>query len=1124
MRGTVMDQNKARVPGASVDLLNKDTGVHTLLKSNGEGVFDSPSLVPGTYSVTVSREGFKTFTEEGILLIPGMITVNATLQVGAASQTVTVQASSYAELQVDSAEVRLDIDEVLAKELPNVGGGENSYLQVIPGVMPSGNTDMGGQIQGVGRRSGDLTAVDGEMGGFMQSTLNGGTRSNPSGGGMGGWSVVPVDSVDTFNFVLANFGAQYGNGLSQFNVTTKSGTNQWHGTAYEFVQNDFFNARNYFNYNPPWVAPFKWNNFGGTLGGPVKKNKMFFFFSFQRNPTKSFDQGYYSFPVASMRNGDFSQVPALDGSGQPTGLALPVYDPNSLTQDPTTGVYTRTQLPGNKMNSGQISSISAAIVALLPEPNFLNKNQPGQSPQACAATEGLLPQGCFINNYYSFGNAHPLNWTTYLGKVDYDITSSNRLSSSLMVTKNFEDASAYPVAPVSGNSTQGGAYVGQLSDYWTISSSMVNEARVSLNRMDMGIISPDENKGYAQKLGGGIPGDLSTMFPGFWANGGQTFSMGTNGTLAAKWVTTTGVGSDILTWTKGRHVIKAGGEWDLWNDNEYWNSNSTFGFSGLATQNPSAFDGNLPYTQGFGYADFLFGDVQSWGDGWGDTLGKRDHSVQLFVNDDYKIGKNLTIIAGLRWLYQPSWHEAKNRYTNFSPTTVNPGDPADGALGAAVYGNSTAPDTQWALFAPRFGFAYSPASKWVLRGGWGIYYTQKLEGSAGGSFGDPTSSVSNVNAGSYSTDNVHPAFNWNNGVPGYFQATAADLTPDHFNWGGIIYAPKRQPLYYMEEWQVSVQHDLWRGFLLDVGYVANRGLHLPFFRDFNQVPQSQLWHYDPTTGTDMNQYRPYPQYTNITMLAADGISMYNSLQATVKKRFSQGLTLTAAFTQSKNHDSHSSYGGSDLNDPYQNAHDIHAAYALSVMDVPYMLNGGAVYDLPLGKGKLFLNHGGLVDAIAGGWQLSGIWVLHAGIDFSPTTTNVSGSLAGSEFPNRVGDPMKAGPVSGNPGCQAPDKIHTLANWYNPCAFVTPAIGHWGGNERNSLRGPAWRSVDMSVGKSFAIPVLGEATKFQIRMDATDAFNHPNFGVPDSYIPDSTAGLITSAQSSRSVQLGARLQF
>jgi hypothetical protein len=936
--------------------------------------------------------------------------------------------------------------------------------------------------------------------------------------------------------VTANFGAEYGNGLSIFNATTKSGTNVWHGSLFEMVQNDFFNAHNWFAHDQP-LAPVRWNNYGGTLGGPIKKDKAFFFFTFQKNPIRNHQRNGYTVPVPSMLKGDFSQIPAkVDSVGNPVGTAsLPVFDPGSLvaTVDPATGgtTYTRTQLPGNKMTADQVSSVAKAILAQVPAPNYLNGDvQRGQNPQACAATEGLLPNYCLINNYFS-NTSYTETWTTYLGKVDYDITKQNRLDSSFMLTTDNSASHNNPLAPQAGTVNTDKEYTGQISDFWTLTPHLVNEFRAALDRRPTSYLTPDIGQAWMQKLG--VQGDLSNAFPTLQINssiGGFSGPGNVSGSSADIYNSqNTYVISDIATWVRGKHIFKIGGEFDLFSYVAAYNGSETFNFPGYSTENPALYtaDPTNPATAGLGYADFLFGQVHAWGAPYGPSYQARTHSLQLFVQDDFKVRPNLTLNLGLRWQVEPAWGETQGRVSSFEPGVVNP---ATGTPGAYVFGRSVLADTLWDLFSPRFGFAYSPRSKWAIRGGYGIYRVQKGNNSAGAIYN--VGYARNSVAAGASYDMIHSAFDWDGGVPGYKGTTAADRTLTYQNGGYAPWVLKHTPLGYLQQWQVSVQHELPGGFLLDVAYVANRGVHLNAPRNFNEVPLNQLYRYTGP-GVDMHPYLPWPIYpSGVVTDPHDAVSMYNSLQVSVKKQMGQGLSLIANYTQAKARDDWNSNGNSASGNgtPVQNPLNLKAAYSISNTDVPYFINGGAVYQLPFGKGKQFLNHGRLLDEVAGGWQVSAIWNVHGGLDFTPVNTvaNTSGELGSPQLPIRVGNPWKAGQVAANPGCTAPAAVRTLTNYFNGCAYVVPPYGHLGqDNLRNSLRGPAWRTADMSVAKNFALfSVREQPVTFQLRMDAQDAFNHPNFGQPYAGTGTNVSftGVIQNAQTARNLQLSGKVTF
>jgi len=1135
IRGTVVDQSNARIADVEVSLTNALTGVTTNLKANSDGVYDAVSLVPGTYSITFKKEGFKTFKQDDVLVRAELVTLNASLGVGSVENTIEVTATP-SEIQTESAVQITDLSTTVVQELPNVGRNENAYQLLVPGIQPTGlalsNNNAGGNMAATNNNI--YPAVAGKEGGEILWTLDGAMRTLPLS--QYPWiGNPPVDDIQSLSFLTNNFGAEYGNGMSVFAAITKSGGNKWHGTAYEYIQNDFFNAIG--QPNTTKVPPFRWNMYGGTVGGPIVKNKAFFFFSFQNNPSKTFTPLAFTFPTAAMRAGDFSQYPALDINGNPTGLAQTVYDPNSLVGT------TRTPLPGNQVTT--INPVSAKVQQFFPLPNYLTPfmQSSGQNPTACSQVGVVLPPACFRNNYY-FTFKTPTSLKFYNARVDYDLAANNRLDASLQIAKQGQPLPSQGGGPyifglLEQNYIQ---YTGQISDYWTINSHLVNEFRYAVNRFDGYFQGSDNNKGYMAKLG--IANDLSTMFPGVATTGAFGFGFNTGWPeFDAHRVEESFVPSDILTWVAGKHILKIGGEFDRYQGNGAWNNPENFIFSGITTSDPSAIAaanqaGTDPSAfQGVPYADFLFGNVGEWFGAVVPTTGAREWNTQLFVQDDYKIAKNLTFNLGLRYEIASGWSEAKGKISNFDPNVVDPNAPnaatgaplPPGTLGGIVYGNAAVAATQYDLFAPRVGFAWSPKNNWVVRGGYGIYYTMD----AGNTYGQ----ANNYGVGwgssgfAITPDNINAAFNWASGFPGYFPAAR---TPDAQNFGAPTYVPHNQPLGYAEQWQGGIQHQTVAGILIDLAYVGTRGVHLPFFRDFDQVPERLLPQAvaASSSGSNVQQFRPYPQYTFIGGTLQDGFSMYNALQVSLRRQFRTGLSLVANYSQSKMHDTGTTTanGGAFSVDLYQNAHNVRANYATSAQDTPYVINGGLVYPLPVGKGKSFLNRGGVLDYVAGGWQVSSTWSLTSGIAFSPTMINgssgpvSSGAQSGAWYPNQVGNPYKGGPVAGNPGCAAPATVHNMTNWFNPCAYAQPTPGTFGQDLRGSLRGPSQRNLDLSLAKIFKISPLGEAGQFELRWEVMDALNYHGLGIPSGTIGSGTAAQIFGFNTARSMQLGARLSF
>lgn len=1080
IQGSVTDPSGASVAGAQVVITNTLTGVSTNVVTNDSGVYDANALVPGTYSITVAKNGFKTFLQNGVLLRAEAISVNAALEVGSATQQVTVTAMPTL-LQTQSAESRVDLSEELLTQLPNVGMSELGYTALIPGVQPTG--------QGYGANGlvdNAWISVNGTPGATQNFTMDGATRLI---GGIGQGlthATVPPEAIAQINYLSGNVGAEYGNGFAQFNVTTKSGTNQWHGSAFEYVQNNIFQARNYFSQPGVAVTPFHWNMYGGTIGGPIKKNKAFFFFSYQYNPTNAQYPGYFSLPTQAERNGDFSGVPTT------------VYDPSSLTM--VGGVPTRTPLPGNKMDPSKIDSVAKAAQSYIPLPNYPYANQ-----ASCSTASGILPSQCFFQNDYYVGSVTN-NTRWFNGRVDYDFSTTNRLDMSVMRTGINNPSTLNPGAPLNADNNYDVAdYVGQISDFWTIRPNLVNEARFTLNREDIHAYSADFGKGYSAKIG--LQGSLSPFFPGLSWGGYTAGSFNSGGERDTHLAANAFVPNDIVTWVKGKHVLKLGGEFDRFQGNFFWNSPDSFNFSGIDTRNPAD-----PTSKGLGYADFLFGGVSSWSTFVGPETGARSWDAQLFVQDDYKAKPNLTVNLGVRYEAVAGWSEVQGRIANFNPTLPNP---ATGTFGAMCYGPSTAgcptvPSTKKALFAPRLGFAWQPRanSDWSIRGGYGIYYEANAQQSfGGGSFGLGWA----ISGQKASTDNTNPVFQFSQGLaPTYYQyPTAAFRQPTSQNGNGVSYTPANEKFPFVQEWRLDVQRAV-GSFVLDVAYVGSHGNDLAYTRSINQVPEGLLYH-AATSGVNMQQYRPNPTFLSINTKLNDGLSLYNSLQLGLRKEFASGMSLIMNYTWSRTMDNGTNTSGQGVA-AIQNDYNLSANWARSDMDVPNLFTTGIVYPIPVGKGKAFLNQGGVLDAVVGGWQVSSLIQAHSGLPFTPLvgTANLSGALDGNWFPNRIGS-----------GKAANQSIH---QWFDPSAFTVPSAGTFGDSGRNILRGPAMRQVDLSLMKDFKLQFLGKGGLFELKADSTDLFNQPNFMAPNRAIGTSGAGQITRAMTSRNLQFGARLVF
>jgi hypothetical protein len=1065
IRGTITDSSGARVPDATVTITNTSTGVTTEVVSGSTGVYDAPSVEPGNYEVAVSKAGFKKFVRSGIVLHVEAITVDAVLEVGTFAQEVTVTAAAPL-VTTETSERRTTLTSVTVVELPNVGRSWYDLTGQLPGVNPGGSSgtvssgtaqDASGQGVGVNGAAGwqENWLVDGGVGTFPVS-------QNPD------LLQVPLEAISEINFSTSNFSAEYGNGVAVFNVITKSGTNKFHGSLFEFVQNDKFEARNFFAPSP---TPLRWNEYGGTVGGPIRRDKAFFFFSFQRNPTNSTAPTFYTFPTAAMKSGDFS------APGLPT-----VYDPASLVC--AGGVCTRTAFPNNSVPQNRIDPVAAKIQAYLPTPNL-----PG-----------------LFNNYY-FNSASPTTTTWYNGRVDYNISSRNRLTGTIMVVPQNSYTIA-PTCPMSCNADYIRETQGQITDVWTLSPGLVNEFRESAVREYGTWSSPDMGKGYPQKIG--LPNAPANSFPNITVDGVVPTSIG--GGLSALLGFATYTTSDTLTWIKGKHILKFGGEYNKFQDNQAWANvdSGDYDFSGIFTTNPAE-----GFSGGLGYADFLLGLPDSWGVSMSPETGLRSSNFQAFAQDDYKVTPHLTLNLGVRYIAQAGWTEVHDRIGNFDPTLMNPGTGTLGALCFAgqTFGGHHCPRAQqrtiWDIFDPRIGFAWSPKNAWSVRASYAI--NTMMWGA--NSFSSGWAPGWAIQGSLATTDMLTPVFNFAQGPPAgsIIYPTAAARTPDMLNGQGVTYMPYDTPATYTQQWHLDIQHQIRGSIVIDAGYVGTRGVHLLFGRDIDQVTAAAIGEYG-APGVDMQPYRPYPQYYGIGTNLYDGISNYHSFQFSARKEFSHGLSFIVNYTAAKTLDTTTTPGWCCSSDTWQNAYNPRADYGLALSDVPQLLNGSFVYELPAGSGKAFLNRGGVLNGVLGGWQLSSTFQLHPGLPFTPTigTANLDGSLAGAWFPNRLSKGTLANP--------------SINLWFDPNAFAQPDPYTFGNSGRDILRGPSWKNMNLSLAKNFRIRQLGDGGRLQVRVDAYDVFNHANFGMPNASLGTAGVGVISSALTNRNLQLGAKLSF
>lgn len=1040
IRGTVTDASGAVMPGTAVTILNTDTGITKELVTNHAGIYDAVSILPGKYRITFSKEGFDRLIRDGITLNVGAITVDAQLRVGATEQQVEVTGEAPL-LKTETAEQGTSLSAQTMTELPNVSRDWGNFTKLLPGALqPSSSQDSGAGI-----------SVNGNMPYYSNFLADGGASTLPHSANV---EVSIFESVAEVQIQTSSFSAQYGIGGAVFNQISKSGTNRFHGSAYEFTQNDFFNAREFFS---PTVPNLRYHNFGGAIGGPIIKNKLFFYFNVDKIIRNSTSFPINTFPTEAMKAGDFSN----------RSIFPQIYDP--VTKQP---------FPDNKIPANRIDPLAARIQQFFP-----NTTLPG------------------VANNYQAAQTQSSPFLRYFGRLDYNLSQANRLSLSVTQRDNpaFYPSATCPINCAIGNVE---SYNAQISDVWTVKPNVINEFRFAFVRAVSAWTPQTVGEGFPEQLG--LEYAKADIFPGVFIGGpvGElNFPPGDNAIYAQSSFQL----SDVLTMIRGKHILHFGGELLAARDNSTpWGNTqaANLTFSGVFTKS-APFDDQ----SGLGYADFLLGQVDSWDASNTPIVGMRQKTPQFFVQDDIKLLPNLTVNLGLRYEIRRGWNEIANRLGTFDPTITNPVTNTPGSVWfAGDNGRRTLQDTKH-VFLPRVGFSWSPSSQWAIRGGFGIYsYGWSMDVYADGAKGLGTNSSGSL----ASTDQLTPVFIASNPNPplNYVQASR---DPGSLNGQNINYYPFDTPVARSYQWSFSIQRQLPSQMVAEAAYVASHGSDLSFPANLNQVPVALLG------PGEAQERRPYPQYLDINGTLYNARSNYNSLQLSLQKRFTHGLNFTVNYTWSKFLSSQDSAGwGSRGGDQlYQNAYDPDANYGYSNMDVTHMFKGAVVYQLPVGRGRMLLNRGGVFDAILGGWQMSTMFILQSGTPFTPTmgTQNLTGALAGDWYPNLVGDPSLSNP--------------SVNQWFNTAAFAQPDAFTFGNAGRNILRGPSLKTADFSMGKNFMLPFLGEGGQVQLRFDATNIFNHPIFANPNASIGTPNAGIITSTRvgsSGRILQLGARLSF
>ena len=1128
--GAIVDAQNAAVAGASVVVTSVDTGITQTAKTNSLGVYTVTFLKPGPYKVDITATGFTSVSRTGVVLEVGQTaTLNFDLHVGGNVETVTVSDSTPL-LDISSDAIGGVVEPAQVENLPMLGRNSNALMVLEPGVISTRQTTENPVLESHYQ----FFSINGSRPDQSKFTLDGGNDTNLA---FNGPEYTPqVEEVQEYRVETSNFGAETGNSAGGIvNIATKTGTNQFHGSLFEYLRNDDFSANDFFSNRAGSPRPvLRYNQFGGTLGGPILRKRLFFFFAYEGLRQKTPDVVTTSVPTDLERTGDFSQL--TNGSGQP----ITIYNPWSTAPDPNNpGQYMRTPFPNNQIPSGLIDPVAANLTKFFPEPN-----QPG-SP------------GTDLNNFF-FSGSNQQSVNNFSGRGDYQLGPKT----TLMGRYSLENLSPWVVPATFGMSNIASpGYVTKPQHHpyalakiiQTFSPTFFGEFHFSWTRWfyaSQGLSNGFDptQLGFPSYLSANsITLGIPSVCPGEMSCLGNYYNEND--------VTDRYEGEVNMTKMWSKHTVKFGGTLakGRYHMNTIDNSTGAYSSSLNFTQGPNPLEGSA--TSGFGFASFLLGTMNSGEQNVTQIVG---HYTQpyfgFYGEDDIKLSRNLTASLGLRWDHEDPRREAHNEMSNFDFT-----DTANLPNGTVVTGGLEFPGVngissgQWNStkkdFAPRVGLTYALGTQTVLRAGYGIFYGNSW---GNGRNGGSTSNSAMPQNGFFCSTNspttldngLTPYATYSNPFPGgqFCQASgsSAGLLTNLGSPLTFIDRNYKQP--YLQAWNFNIQRVLPGKTAVEIAYSGSRGTHLVGTWDYDQLNPKYLSlgaalnnqvpnpYYGVITSGPLatptitlgQSLRPYPQFTDVnSALATYGESSYHALFITVTRRLADGFSVSGSYTWSKLIDNvipSPNWGGFSgasfqIGLP-QNYWNPKAERSLAGYNVPQTLVVSYIYELPVGKGKPILNKGGVVNAIVGGWQINGLTTFQSGTPMEMYGGNSSGTFEGQQRPNWSGrNPTLHGSVTGR-----------LNKYFDTSQFSYNAPFTFGNTPRlmPDLYQPGMDDWNMSLFKKFDIH---DSIKMEFRAESFNTFNRVQFGPPDTTINDSTFGQISYQQNSpRTLQLGLRLVF
>jgi hypothetical protein len=1155
--GLVTDPSGAAMAGVQVVVTNVETGVRNEATTNDAGAYTLPNIPIGLYKVEFEKAGFKKFERAGLTVtVAQKLRLDVAMEVGDVKELVTVTAEAPL-LNTENTIVGNTLQSKVITDLPlSFSGGravENFAYAVTPSV--EGN---------------NWTSYIAGGAAFSKEVLIDGVSATAQISGHIGESSPAMESVQEFKVQTSGMSAEYGHSSGgMFNFTLKSGTNDFHGSAFYYGHNEALNANTWMNNwqgsqcngDPACEDKYKravdrQNLYGFSAGGPVwipkvynGKNKTFVFGALENYKQQRLQLGSYTqtVPIPEFLNGDFSklltsEVVGTDALGRSV-YAGQIYDPATLRQ--VNGKWVSDPFVGNIIPSNRFSAVSKKVTDIYSKQ--YQPMVPGRLTQNSALT--LYNDPWFHQNQLTF-------------KADHNVTDNFKFSGSFIWTERpryLVDQGG--VWDPSDPNNSGGPFAksrlqdvtsrsARLSNNWLIRPNLINTFSFAYNRYNnpSNALAPNEGN-WPEYLGLGSSTSAS-HFPeinfGGAVNGISETNIGYNS--AGFYVTNTYIFNEGLTWIKGRHTMKMGGEvWAHQQNSHNGIDTLGFNFSNSTTGLPGASYANRV---GFGFASFLLGAVDGGSKNVPFDLYGRRKYVDVYYTDDIKVSSKLTLSLGLRWEQSQPWSERYGRWANFNPNIMNTALGVKGALEFATPGSTFEGPRYWKEFAPRIGASYQLTNRVLLRGGWGVFYTpQGVNYWSGVPYG--------FAPGYRGTDIVtssgnKPQFNWDNGYPSNYIPPTQD--PNFLTWGMVGVDPRTLQDGYTHQYNFNAEFHLARNTMVEAAFLGNQGrrLHGGFFNK-NQPTRAAYedpkvnpyaWIWDDASAASAGVILPYsgfsyyaggalqpfPQVATtwgplFTVGSPLGSSDYKSFQVSLTQRPTKGLTAQVSYNLSRaNSMTDTNFDETWWIGPIQDQYNLESEKGIPIgYDQTHIFKGYVGYELPFGHGQKFLaNAHPVVDAILGGWNVTTIFKYNTGQPMGVSPDVWYPGWEGAVYANwdsSVNLNSTFNSATFNPGNQA----DSGNNYFNTAAFSNPTDHKLGNGKRfySELRSPGWSNEDIGFFKYWRYK---ERLNFQLRMEFINAFNRHHYDWPGTSIANkNTFGKITSVSGdARVVQFGLRL--